>query len=74
MMIYEYLILCFWMDMFSKLQTKIMQPPQDQIDGENNAHFKMIKKVEKIILASRSVLCICILQCTSCFPKNSGED
>lgn len=57
-MIYEFLILCCWVGMFSKLQVKTVQPQWEQMDGENNAPLKMIKLAEKIIPASRSVLCI----------------
>lgn len=57
-MIYESLIWCCWMGMFSKLQVKTVRPLWEQMDGENSAAFQMIKMAEKIIPASRSVLCI----------------
>lgn len=45
MLIYEYLMSCCWMGMFSKLQVKIAQPPRNQIDGENNTHFMINSKI-----------------------------
>lgn len=55
-MIYESLILCCWMGMFSKVQVQTVQPQWEQMDGENTAPL-MIKMAQKIIPASTSVLC-----------------
>lgn len=77
-MIYESLILCCWMGMFSKLQVKTVQPHWDQVAGENNAPLKIIQTAEKITPASRSVLCIykntyCYLTVHILLPQKSGR-